>query len=607
MGVGGGAARVHKDDVVVLLPFGTGIAGAEGGAEGGFGLGGGDPRLGGLGGIVGLVEDGFPHQEAGAGAVAAHHRADVIEHAHAEKGLFVPELPAGGVLDDEEPHLVAGIHEGGVLQVVGVADEGEAGFAELHGIAVVEEVAEGVAHEGEVLVAVGSDEFAPRLAVEDEPLLGGDGGLAEAEPHVHRVGARAVGGAGLHAQEVEVRRVRRPLGGLLHHKGLGDFLALIEAAHGALAIERHLRRHLPLAFLEALGGEVDAALGAGRGNGHRAGLHQPHVAIDAAEVGEVEVLLGLAGRVVTVVGIVALHAQHVALRLQFARHLHMDGVEAAEALAHLLAVEEDLALAHDGLEVEELPRALGREVEALFIGGGALPIAAAGGLKPHHVERVRQVHPHLIAIAAHEVPPHVHARDGAGRPFGREVARLRELRGIGQRPKRHRRTQCKRQHTQSFVLHTHHTTITWQEAWGVAWGVWGRCPHAPGRGCSPAPALKGLTELHTRAHWTGHHAHRAPLTRTGPPARTQDSTHCTPDTHRAARTAPCSPRTASTPRAIAHCSLLPAHCSLLIENRRPRPLARPSVWGWPLSSLYLALRAALMAAWAAARRAIGTR
>ena len=149
-GVGfvGGAGGVAEDDVVVLLALGAGVAGTEVGAEVGLLLDGRDPGLGGVVGVVGLVEDGLPEEEAGAGTVAADHRADVVKDALTENGLTVPELPAGGVGDDEEAHLVAGVHEGGVLEVVGVTDEGEAGLAELDGVAVVEQVAHGVADEG---------------------------------------------------------------------------------------------------------------------------------------------------------------------------------------------------------------------------------------------------------------------------------------------------------------------------------------------------------------------------------------------------------------------------------------------------------------------------
>ena len=432
VGLAGGAVGVAEEDVVEPLAAGAGVAGAEVGAQIGLLLDGLDPLLGGLPGIPRFVEDGLPEEEAGAGAVAADHGADVVEDAPAEERLGVPELPAGRVDDDEEPHLVAGVHEGGVLRVVGVAHEGEAGLAQLDGVAVVQQVAHRVADEGEVLVAVGADALAPGLAVEDEPLPGAEAGVAEAEADVHGVGERAVGPQGLHAQEVEGRRVGRPLGGVLDDEGLGHLPALVDAADGALAVEGDARGDAPLALAQALGGQVDAALRAGRGDGHGARLDEPDVAVDAAEVGEVELPLRLAGGVSRVVGVVARHAQDVARWPEPAGDLHMDGVVAAEALGHLLAVEEDFALAHDGLEMEELARALGRPVEALLIGGRPLVVRAAAGLEAHDVEGVRQVHARLEAVAAREIPPHVHRGDRARRALGREIAAARELRRVGE-------------------------------------------------------------------------------------------------------------------------------------------------------------------------------
>ena len=317
------------------------------------------------------------------------------------------------------------------MEVVGVADEGEAGLAELDGVAVVEQVAHGVADEGEVLVAVGADELAPGLAVEDEALVGGNLDIAEAEADVGGIGEGAIGGDGLDAEEVEGGGVGGPLGGLVDGEGLGDLLAFVEAADGALAVKGDAGGDLPLALGEALGGEVDAALRAGDGEGDGAGLNQPDVAVDAAEVGEVELFLHLTGGVVLVVGVVALHAQDVAGGLELAGDLDVDGVVATEALAHLLAIEEDLALAHDGLEVEELARTLLGPVEALFVGGGALVVGAAAGLEADDVEGVGEVHAGLIAIAADEVPAGIEGGDGARGVFCGEVTGLRETRKIG--------------------------------------------------------------------------------------------------------------------------------------------------------------------------------
>ena len=86
VGLAGGAVGVAEEDVVEPLAAGAGVAGAEVGAQIGLLLDGLDPLLGGLPGIPRFVEDGFPEEEAGAGAVAADHGADVVEDQNCQPG-----------------------------------------------------------------------------------------------------------------------------------------------------------------------------------------------------------------------------------------------------------------------------------------------------------------------------------------------------------------------------------------------------------------------------------------------------------------------------------------------------------------------------------------
>ena len=91
--------------------------------------------------------------------------------------------------------------------------------------------------------------------------------------------------------------------------------------------------------------------GAGLGHQHSNG-GDGLVGVDGVEVGEVQAVLRFAGREGGVVGVIALHAQEVTLGLQFPGHLELEGMIGAEAIAQLLAIEEDLTLAHHGLEVQ---------------------------------------------------------------------------------------------------------------------------------------------------------------------------------------------------------------------------------------------------------------
>lgn len=108
-------------------------------------------------GIPGFVEDRFPQPYRRVVAVTPHHVADVAVHALCEDRLLIPELPSRCVDNHEEPQLVAGIHKGGVLRIVGVADDPQAGIAQLLGVAPVQAVGESVADDGKILVVVGAD------------------------------------------------------------------------------------------------------------------------------------------------------------------------------------------------------------------------------------------------------------------------------------------------------------------------------------------------------------------------------------------------------------------------------------------------------------------
>ena len=119
-------------------------------------------------GVARLVEDGFPHQHGGVVAVAADDAARVLMHLLVPARILVPVLPARGSHDDEQSQLVTGIHERGVLRIMGGTDDGKAGITQALGIAPLLRVGQGVAHVCKVLMAIGTNELVILLAIEVE-------------------------------------------------------------------------------------------------------------------------------------------------------------------------------------------------------------------------------------------------------------------------------------------------------------------------------------------------------------------------------------------------------------------------------------------------------
>ena len=126
------------------------------------------------------------------------------------------------------------------------------------------------------------------------------------------------------------------------------------------------------------------------------GGDQPAVAVDAAVVGEIQHVLGLARRVGTVVAVVRPYGDHDGLPDRDARLLQVQHHRevAAGMPADGAAVDEDLAPAHDGLEMQEEPLAgeLRTEGHVLAIPGGALVVAATAALGGDQGDGVREVH-----------------------------------------------------------------------------------------------------------------------------------------------------------------------------------------------------------------------
>ena len=185
-----------------------------------------------------------------------------------------------------------------------------------------------------------------------------------------------------------------------HGAGLGGVVADVRLHHDDRPGFRHFLRM-----------DEDAAAGhmvhqVGIGDIGLPGGNQPAVAVDAAVVGEIQHILGLARRVGAVVAVVGAHGDHDGpadrdaglLKVQHHRQV------AAGVLEDRPAVDEDLAAAHDGLEVQEEPLAgeLRSEGHVLAVPGGTLVVAAAAALGGDQRDRVREVHhlPGCIVKAA---------------------------------------------------------------------------------------------------------------------------------------------------------------------------------------------------------------
>ena len=123
---------------------------------------------------------------------------------------------------------------------------------------------------------------------------------------------------------------------------------------------------------------------------------QPAVAVDASVVGEIQHVLGLARRIGAVIAVVGAHGDHHALADRNTRFLQVQhhGQVAARMLPDGAAVDEDLAAAHDGFEMQEQPPAveLRTEGHVLAVPGGALVVAAAAALRADQGDGVREVH-----------------------------------------------------------------------------------------------------------------------------------------------------------------------------------------------------------------------
>ena len=119
-----------------------------------------------------LVQGWLPEPYARVVAVTAYEMTNILIYILLELRIFVPELPARNIVDNEESKLVASIHKCRVLRTVSVADYSHTEVAQLLRIAPMGRVRYGITHYGEVLVAISADKrLVVVLAVEEESRL----------------------------------------------------------------------------------------------------------------------------------------------------------------------------------------------------------------------------------------------------------------------------------------------------------------------------------------------------------------------------------------------------------------------------------------------------
>ena len=112
--------------------------------------------------------------------------------------------------------------------------------------------------------------------------------------------------------------------------------------------------------------------------------YQPAITIDTAEIGKVEHILRLSGRIARIIAVIRPHGYHIILSpIQCIRYIDYYRQITAKMFGQQLPVDEYLTLSHDGFEVQEqfLPFQSIRGGEVLAIPDFSLIIDAAAGFR----------------------------------------------------------------------------------------------------------------------------------------------------------------------------------------------------------------------------------
>ena len=121
--------------------------------------------------IPGLVEDRFPKPYARTVSVSSYNVSDIIIHIVGEARFRIPELPSRGIFDHKQSQFITSIHKGRVLRIMSISDDTQSGIFQFLGISPMQTVRQGIADNGKILVAIGSNQwFRIRFAIEPEAI-----------------------------------------------------------------------------------------------------------------------------------------------------------------------------------------------------------------------------------------------------------------------------------------------------------------------------------------------------------------------------------------------------------------------------------------------------
>ena len=336
--------------------------------------------------IPGLVQNRLPQPDRRVVAITTYDIADITIHALRKFGRIIPELPAGRIDDHEQTQFVTGIHESRVLRAVGVTDNLHPCLFQFFGIPPMYAVCDSVSDNRKVLVAVGSDQrFAVRFAIQEETVFSlkldtpnSDTATISVDhipliveyPHQqviqgrcrrspeHRPFHRYLIGrgcrfTGFHSDfiiQISHLCTIRLQQGILHHAG-ERFLCCVAYLYLQLHLGR-LIRHFPESDKQAPSRYLILIIGIG--DKHLIMRNQPTIPVNTAEIGKVQHILRLSGRIGRIIAVIGPDGNHVvAVPVQSIRHIDNDRQITAEMLRQQPAVHKNLAFPHYGFEMQE--------------------------------------------------------------------------------------------------------------------------------------------------------------------------------------------------------------------------------------------------------------
>ena len=339
-----------------------------------------------VGRIPCFVQDRFPQPHARMVAVTTYHLTDIIIYTFGKDGSLVPELPPRCVDDDKQAEFVTGIHKGGILRAMGIADNLESGITQLLGITPMKSIRDCISHNGIVLMTIGTDEGlaigfpvqpesvfpleldaadtdAATVAIHHIALL-----VADAYNEVIEVGmlrtpelwclefhlitcSKRLSRAYLH---LSVYQSRLPPVGLLQFV-FDDTTEILSAIIAHLSLHKNCGR----GFRHVVIGNKQTATSRfvfeiGVGDIHITMGNEPAVAVYTSEVTEIKHFLSLAWGIGRVIAVVCPYGYEILLvPLNGFCDIQHNGQIASIVLGQQLAIHIDLAFSHDSLKMQK--------------------------------------------------------------------------------------------------------------------------------------------------------------------------------------------------------------------------------------------------------------